>query len=106
MCFIFHNINGIKDEHNWAQINITMKDLDITSVGFAEINNMHSKAVKTKAFWKIILLLKRNCDLSSLTMAETNIKLREAQTTLEEIKRRADELRKNHLLELSSITRE
>jgi hypothetical protein len=37
-CFLFHNINGIKDEHNWAQINLTMLDLDVTCFGFAEIN--------------------------------------------------------------------
>jgi hypothetical protein len=38
-CFLFHNINGLKDEHNWTQINSVMKDLDITCMGFAEINN-------------------------------------------------------------------
>jgi hypothetical protein len=37
-CFLFHNINGIKDKHNWAQINLTMLDLDVTCFGFAEIN--------------------------------------------------------------------
>jgi hypothetical protein len=37
-CFLFHNINGIKDNHNWLQINMTMKDLNVTCFGFAEIN--------------------------------------------------------------------
>jgi hypothetical protein len=37
-CFLFHNINGIKDNHNWLQINMTMKDLIVTCFGFAEIN--------------------------------------------------------------------
>jgi hypothetical protein len=37
-CFIFHNINGIKDETNWVQINQTMYELDVTGFGLAEIN--------------------------------------------------------------------
>jgi exonuclease III len=34
----FHNINGIKDEKNWAQIILTMKENNIDIFGFAEIN--------------------------------------------------------------------
>jgi hypothetical protein len=37
-CFLFHNINGIKDDTNWVQINKTMQELDITCFGFSEIN--------------------------------------------------------------------
>lgn len=37
-CFLFHNINGIKDENNWFQIMSTMKELNITGFGFAETN--------------------------------------------------------------------
>jgi hypothetical protein len=37
-CFLFHNINGIKDETNWVQINSMMKELNITGFGFSEIN--------------------------------------------------------------------
>jgi hypothetical protein len=37
-CFLFHNINGIKDEANWTQINETMKELQVTCFGFSEIN--------------------------------------------------------------------
>jgi hypothetical protein len=37
-CFLFHNINGIKDGTNWVQINKTMQELDITCFGFSEIN--------------------------------------------------------------------
>jgi hypothetical protein len=37
-CFIFHNINGIKDETNWVQINQKMHELDVTGFGLAEIN--------------------------------------------------------------------
>jgi hypothetical protein len=35
---LFHNINGIKDESNWAQIITTMKENRINVFGFAEIN--------------------------------------------------------------------
>jgi hypothetical protein len=35
---LFHNINGIKDAHNWYQINTTMKELNMACYGFAEIN--------------------------------------------------------------------
>jgi hypothetical protein len=36
--FLFHNINGIKDESNWTQINLTMLELNISCFGFVEIN--------------------------------------------------------------------
>lgn len=40
--FLFHNVNGIKNEHNWFQILSTMKDLNITFFGIAETNTtMH-----------------------------------------------------------------
>jgi hypothetical protein len=35
---LFHNINGIKDDANWTQINETMRELQVTGFGFAEIN--------------------------------------------------------------------
>jgi hypothetical protein len=38
--FLFHKINGLKDKHNWMQINITMKDLNVTCFGFSELNTM------------------------------------------------------------------
>jgi hypothetical protein len=34
----FHNINGMKDENNWAQIITTMKENNVDIFGFAEIN--------------------------------------------------------------------
>jgi hypothetical protein len=34
----FHNINGMKDEQNWAQIIATMKENNVEIFGFAEIN--------------------------------------------------------------------
>jgi hypothetical protein len=84
---------------------------------------MYSKAVEEKAFWKIALSLKRNHsrptdrirkwaekfeidDLSSMSTSDINVKLRAAQNNLREIKRRAAELRENHLMELLSITKE
>jgi hypothetical protein len=36
--FLFHNINGIKDQSNWTQINLTMSELNISCFGFVEIN--------------------------------------------------------------------
>jgi hypothetical protein len=36
-CFLFHYINGIKDETNWVQINSTMKELDITGFSAARL---------------------------------------------------------------------
>jgi hypothetical protein len=41
-CFIFHNINRIKDETNWVQINQTMYELDVTGFSLAEINRAQS----------------------------------------------------------------
>jgi hypothetical protein len=35
---LFHNINGVKDAHNWYQITTTMKELNMACFGFAEIN--------------------------------------------------------------------
>jgi hypothetical protein len=35
---VFHNINGIKDTHNWSQILMTMKEMNASCIGFAEIN--------------------------------------------------------------------
>jgi hypothetical protein len=35
---IFHNINGLKDTDNWWQILTSMKELNVSCMGFAEIN--------------------------------------------------------------------
>jgi hypothetical protein len=35
---IFHYINGIKEEANWFQLFMTMKELKADIFGFAEIN--------------------------------------------------------------------
>jgi hypothetical protein len=38
----FHNINGMKDERNWAQIITTMRENHIDIFGFAETNKSGS----------------------------------------------------------------
>jgi hypothetical protein len=81
-----------------------------------------SKAVELKAFWKIILSLKRNhmkpserikcwarsfeiADIAALSTQEINSNLRKAQRKLQEIKsKKAAELRENHLAELLAIS--
>jgi hypothetical protein len=35
---VFHNVNGLKDKHNWYQILTTMKELNISCFGLAETN--------------------------------------------------------------------
>jgi hypothetical protein len=37
-CFLFHNINGLKDDTNWVQINQTMQELKVTGFGMSETN--------------------------------------------------------------------
>jgi hypothetical protein len=49
----FHNINGMKDENNWAQIITTMKENNIDIFGFAEINKSIDSFAKHK--WQAIL---------------------------------------------------
>jgi hypothetical protein len=40
--FIFHNVNGLKNEHNWFQILQTMQDLNTSFFGLVETNTtMH-----------------------------------------------------------------
>jgi hypothetical protein len=77
-----------------------------------------SKAVANQAFWKIILSLRRNHarpngkiqqwaqesfgieDIIAIPLTEINSRLRKAQKELRDIKRKAAELRENHLKEL------
>jgi hypothetical protein len=40
-CFLFHNINGVKDEANWAQITSTMHELQVTGFGFTKANTTY-----------------------------------------------------------------
>jgi hypothetical protein len=46
--FLFHNINGIKDDDNWHQILTTMKELQIDIFGFAELNKTMNHGKKYK----------------------------------------------------------
>jgi hypothetical protein len=50
---VFHNINGIKVETNWAQIVVTMKELKVDMFGFAEINKSMDNYSKQK--WTSII---------------------------------------------------
>jgi hypothetical protein len=45
---IFHNINGIKEEANWFQLLMTMKQLKADIFGFAEINRTLRHWMKQK----------------------------------------------------------
>jgi hypothetical protein len=35
---VFHNVNGLKDIHNWWQILASMKELNVYCIGLAKIN--------------------------------------------------------------------
>jgi hypothetical protein len=45
---LFHNINEIKDETNWYQILMTMKELRADIFGFTEINRTMERGIKQK----------------------------------------------------------
>jgi hypothetical protein len=49
---IFHNINGLKDTHNWSQILTSMKEINVSCFGLAEINTSMDK-FGTKNFFGI-----------------------------------------------------
>jgi hypothetical protein len=80
----------------------------------------YSKAVENKAFWKIALSLKRNhtrpndkfnkwaenlgiLDIAKITITMIKQNLRQAQASLQEIKRQAVALREEHLRQLIDI---
>lgn len=66
---LFHNINGIKDESNWTQINITMSEINITCFGLAEINTTLRRAAYTK--WNDIT--RRTFRTSKCSFSESDI---------------------------------
>jgi hypothetical protein len=83
----------------------------------------YCKAVEDKAFWKIALSLRRTYtkpnakflawaqsrridDFPSIDTKTIISNLRSAQTALREIKKKANQLREEHLRELLNITRE
>jgi hypothetical protein len=45
---LFHNINGMKDDKNWYQIITTMKELNASIIGFAEINQSLNRGYKSE----------------------------------------------------------
>jgi hypothetical protein len=80
----FHNINGIKDEKNWAQIIHTMNENNIDIFGFAEINkSMDNFATNC---WKSIIkkqfYLSRTIHLESATKTESEYKPGGTMTTI------------------------
>jgi hypothetical protein len=70
-CFLFHNINGIKDESNWSQILSAMKDLDITCFGFAELNT----TMKCTNFRQWQDIIRKLFNTSKTSTSESDIKM-------------------------------
>jgi hypothetical protein len=68
---MFHNINGIKDEQNWFQILLTMKELNITCFGLAEINT----SMKGYLFQKWNDITRKIVRVSKSETSESDIKL-------------------------------
>jgi hypothetical protein len=67
--FLFHNINGIKDDSNWTQINIVMSELNITCFGFAEINT----TLRGTAFHKWNDITRQTFKQSKCSFSESDI---------------------------------
>jgi hypothetical protein len=80
----FHNINGMKDEKNWAQIITTMKENNIDIFGFAEINK--SMESLTKNHWQSMIrkqfYLSRTIHSESSTKTESAYKPGGTMTTI------------------------
>jgi hypothetical protein len=68
--FLFHNINGIKDEANWTQINLTMAELNITCFGLVEINT----TLRGLAFSKWNDITRKTFRHSKCSSSESDIK--------------------------------
>jgi hypothetical protein len=69
--FLFHNINGMKDDSNWTQINIVMSDLNITCFGLVEINT----TLRGSAFHKWNDITRRTFKHSKCCFSESDITL-------------------------------
>jgi hypothetical protein len=69
-CFLFHNINGVKDDTNWMQINKTMKELDVTCFGFSEINTIF----RGSAFQKWNNITRKTFRQSRIIISESEIR--------------------------------
>lgn len=72
----FHNINGMKDDQNWAQVITTMKENNINIFGFAEINKSMDNFSRHR--WQLIIkkhfYLSRTIHSESATRTETEYK--------------------------------
>jgi hypothetical protein len=68
--FLFHNINGIKDEFNWTQINLTMAELNITCFGFVEINT----TLRGPTFSKWADITRKTFQFSRSSSSESDMK--------------------------------
>jgi hypothetical protein len=69
--FLFHNINGIKDDDNWHQIMTTMKELQVDIFGFAELNKTMNHGKKLN--WTHIM--RKYFYYSRSAHSESNIKM-------------------------------
>jgi hypothetical protein len=67
---IFHNINGLKDEHNWLQIMLTMKEINASIFGLAELNT----TMKGYSFQKWNEITKKVFRTSKSTALESDLK--------------------------------
>jgi hypothetical protein len=112
--------NKCDEQHITGMISAEKKTCEIKTTAWSPA---YSEAVENKAFWKIALSLRRTYtkphpkftawarsqhieDFSSIDMAMIIRELRAAQTTLREIKKKANQLRENHLWELLNLTRD
>jgi hypothetical protein len=66
---LFHNINGLKDENNWAQILTSLKDLDVTCFGLAEINTTMKGGILRR--WQD--MIRKLFNTSKTTTSESDI---------------------------------
>jgi hypothetical protein len=80
----FHNINGIKDERNWAQIITTMKENHIDIFGFVETNKSMTGILRNQ--WQPIIrkqfYFSRTIHSESSTKTESKYKPGGTMTTI------------------------
>jgi hypothetical protein len=80
----FHNINGMKDERNWEQIIVTMKENNVNIFGLVEINKSMDNFSKHR--WQSIIkkhfYYSRTIHSESTTRTETDYKPGGTLTTI------------------------
>jgi hypothetical protein len=67
---IFHNINGLKDEHNWFQTMHMMKEINASIFGLVELNT----TMKGYSFHKWNEITRKVFKTSKSTSSESDIK--------------------------------